>query len=167
MRLDRIDLKMLEILQSEGRISKQSLALRVGLSASPCLARLHKLEEAGLIRGYHAEVDLGALCRMNKIFAVVTLKRHTHVDFSRFEREIVKYPEVVECYAVGGGYDYVVKCVSRDIDHYQAFIDQLLEDDIGIGTYFTYVVTKTIKRDGHIPISYLVDSEEVDSRVPA
>lgn len=167
MRLDRIDLKILEILQYEGRISKQTLAIRVGLSASPCLARMHKLEEAGLIRGYRADVDLGALCRMSKIFAVVTLKRHTHNDFSRFERELVKYPEVVECYAVGGGYDYIVKCVARDIDHYQTFIEQLLEADIGIGTYFTYIVTKTIKRDGHIPISYLVDDEELERRVPA
>jgi Lrp/AsnC family transcriptional regulator, regulator of ectoine-degradation genes len=160
MKLDRLDIKILETLQRDGRITKLNLATQIGLSASPCLERMKKLEDAGYIRGYGAQVSIEKLCRVSFVFAEMTLKSHTAKDFVRFERRIVGWPEVLECHAVGGGFDYIVKFVVRDIQHYQQVIDQLLEADIGIGTYFTYIVTKRIKTDGTVPISRLLAASE-------
>lgn len=159
MRLDRLDIKILETLQKEGRITKVKLAERVGLSASPCLERLKKLENVGYIRRYGADISIEKLCSVSFVFAEMTLKSHTAQDFTRFEREIVKYPEVVDCYAVGGGIDYIVKFVTRSIQHYQEIIDVLLEENIGIERYFTYIVTKRIKTGGPLPITRLLAGE--------
>ena len=160
MKLDRLDIKILETLQRDGRITKLDLAKQIGLSASPCLERMKKLEHAGYIRGYGAQVSIERLCRVSFVFAEMTLKSHTAKDFVRFERQIGNWPEVLECHAVGGGFDYIVKFVVRDIEHYQQVIDQMLEADIGIGTYFTYIVTKRIKTAGTVPIRRLLAANE-------
>jgi Lrp/AsnC family transcriptional regulator, regulator of ectoine-degradation genes len=146
LKLDAIDLKILAALQREGRITKIKLAQEVGLSISPCLERMRRLERAGFVRGYRAELDLAKLLSASTIYVEVTLKGHTAADFERFERAIAAAAEVVECDAIGGGIDYLMKVVATDIDHYQQIIERLLNADIGIGKYFTYIVTKKIKR---------------------
>jgi Lrp/AsnC family transcriptional regulator, regulator of ectoine-degradation genes len=145
MKLDRYDLAILRILARDGRITKSRLAEEVNLSISPAWERVRRLEEQGVIRGYRAEIDWLNAFKGSRIVVEVTLARHTAHEMRRFEERIEAEPEVVQCLATGGGVDYVLQVVSRDIDHYQRFIDALLMDELGIERYFTYIVTKVVK----------------------
>ncbi|HMB76193.1 MAG TPA: Lrp/AsnC family transcriptional regulator, partial [Kiloniellaceae bacterium] len=151
-RLDAIDLKILGTLQREGRITKQALAERVNLSPTPCWARLKRLEKAGFIKGYHAEIDLLKLTAATTVLVEIVLKQHRLEDFEIFERAMRQVPEIVECLATGGGIDYLLKIVAPDIDGYQRLIDSLLGADIGIERYFTYVVTRSVKTAAQPPV---------------
>ncbi len=146
MKLDATDVRILATLQRDGRITKLKLAEAVGLSPSPCWERMRRLQEAGYIRGFHADVDVAKVVRTTTVFVEVTLHSHGGDDFQRFERAVQDVPEIVECHAIGGGADYVMKIVTTDIERYQALIDELLAARIGIGRYFTYIVTKPVKR---------------------
>lgn len=157
MKLDPIDLNILCALQADGRITKLKLAEAVNLSASACFERMRRLEKAGLITGYHADVDLTKLLRTSFVFVEVTLTTHRAVDFQRFEAHIQTVPEVLECYAIGGGVDYILKMIATDIAHYQEEVDALLEADIGIDRYFTYIVTKPVKRSLEYPVRDLLE----------
>lgn len=160
MKLDNYDLKILLTLQREGRMTKLKLAETISLSPSACWERLLRLEQNGVIRGYHAEVDLDRLVKSVTVLVELTLKHHRAYDFTRFERVIREQAEILECFATGGGVDYVLKIVTRDIESYQRLIDQLLLADIGIDRYFTYVVTKQVKRSNGFPIECLLDTTE-------
>lgn len=145
IKLDRYDVAILGILARDGRITKSRLAEEVNLSISPAWERVRKLEESGVIRGYRAELDWTGVLTASRIVVEVTLGRHTAHDMRRFEERAQAAPEVVQCYATGGGVDYVLHVLARDIDHYQRFIDALLLDELGIERYFTYIVTKVVK----------------------
>jgi Lrp/AsnC family transcriptional regulator of ectoine degradation len=151
--LDDRDLRILSILQTEGRIAKTALAKRVNLSPTPCWERLKRLEDAGVIEGYGARVSLKALGPLSVIFMEAELTSHRAEDFARFETAVAATPEIVECWAVGGGIDYMLKFVCADIDAYQRLVDAMLSDDIGLRRYFTYVVTKPVKTAPCPPIS--------------
>jgi Lrp/AsnC family transcriptional regulator of ectoine degradation len=144
-KLDRYDLSILRVLARDGRITKSRLAEEVNLSISPVWERVRRLEEMGLIRGYRAEIDWVGAFKGSRIIVEITLGRHTAHDMRRFEERVAATPEVERCYATGGGVDYVMHVASRDIDHYQRFIDSLLTDELGIERYFTYIVTKVVK----------------------
>lgn len=145
IKLDSIDLKILGVVQRQGRITKLALAEQIGLSATPAWLRLRKLEKAGIIRGYHADLDLRLIAPLTSVLVEVTLGSHRQADFDRFERAVRDVPEIVACWAVGGGVDYILKIVARDIDAYQRLVDDLLSREIGIDRYFTYIVTRTVK----------------------
>ncbi len=151
-RLDAIDIKILATLQKEGRITKLALAERVNLSPTPCWERLKRLQNAGFIAGYRAEIALAKLGSATTVLVEVTLKQHRIEDFEVFERAVRQVPEIVECLATGGGIDYLLKIVSPDIDAYQRLIDELLTANIGIDRYFTYVVTRTVKSAAQAPV---------------
>ena len=151
-RLDAIDIKILATLQKEGRITKLALAERVNLSPTPCWERLKRLQNAGFIAGYRAEIALAKLGSATTVLVEVTLKQHRIEDFEVFERTVRQVPEIVECLATGGGIDYLLKIVSPDIDAYQRLIDELLTANIGIDRYFTYVVTRTVKSAAQAPV---------------
>ncbi len=151
--LDSVDLKILSTLQKEGRITKVALAEKVNLSPTPCWERLKRLEKAGIIRAYHAEIDLAKLGASTMVLVEVTLKQHRFEDFQVFERAMRRIDEVVECLATGGGIDYVLKVVTKDIDSYQRLMDELLTAEIGIDRYFTYVVTRSVKASLQAPVS--------------
>ena len=152
-RLDAIDLKILATLQAEGRITKAALAEAVNLSPTPCWERLKRLERSGLIRSYHAEIDLEKLGAAATILVEIVLKQHRYEEFQRFETAIRNVEEIVECYATGGGIDYLLKVIAPDIDAYQRLIDRLLLAEIGIDRYFTYIVTRTIKASFQPPVT--------------
>jgi Lrp/AsnC family transcriptional regulator of ectoine degradation len=154
--LDAVDLRILGVVQREGRITKLALAERVGLSPTPCWTRLRRLEKAGIITGYHARVAIRTLAPVATVLMQVTLGAHRQADFDRFERAISEIPQIVACWSVGGGVDYFLKVMTRDIDAYQRLVDSLLGREIGIDRYFTYIVTKTVKDDVVLPISELV-----------
>ena len=156
LRLDAIDLKILDAVQRDGRITKLALAEKVGLSPTPCWLRLRKLEKAGVISGYHARLEPRAIAPITSVLMEVTLGSHRQADFDRFERAVRELPEVVACWSVGGGVDYVLKVVTRDIDAYQRLVDDLLQREIGIDRYFTYIVTRTVKDGSALPLADLV-----------
>ncbi|MCV3210763.1 Lrp/AsnC family transcriptional regulator [Mesorhizobium sp. YC-39] len=158
-RLDPIDLRILDAIQRDGRITKLALAQKVGLSPTPCWMRLRKLEKAGIICGYHAKVAIRALAPIATVLMEVTLASHRQTDFERFERAIRDIPEIVACWSVGGGVDYVLKVMARDIDAYQRLVDGLLEREIGIDRYFTYIVTKTVKEEIVLPVADLLPEQ--------
>ena len=156
MKLDAVDLRILDAIQRDGRITKLALAEKVGLSPTPCWMRLQKLEKAGIISGYHAHLNLRKIAPVATVLMEVTLANHRQADFDRFERAITGLDEVVACWSVGGGVDYVLKVMTPDIDTYQRFVDGLLDREIGIARYFTYIVTKTIKEDMTQPLDGLL-----------
>ena len=157
MRLDQRDIAILRVLAAEGRISKTDLADRVGLSATPCWERLRRLEKAGLIEGYRAEIALRKLGPHVTVFVAAELADHTADRFRAFEEAMGRYDEVVACWALGGGFDYLLQIVTRDIDAYQRLIDAMLDARIGLARYFTYIVTKPVKGPAPPPFEALFD----------
>lgn len=158
MKLDAYDVKILAALQRDGRMTKLKLAREINLSPSPCWERLRRLEAAGMIRGYHAEVDIDQLGPSFMAVVEVMLKSHRTDDFKRFEQTIDVTPEIVECYAIGGGFDYLLRVVAADIQQYQRLIDRLLDADIGIDRYYTYAVTDIVKPFSGYPLLRLLGS---------
>ncbi|TVM35904.1 Lrp/AsnC family transcriptional regulator [Oceanidesulfovibrio marinus] len=156
-KLDEYDLKILRVLQQDGRITKLKLAEAVNLSPSPTWERLRKLEEAGIITGYSARLDVRKIAPITTVMVEVVLKRHQREDFEHFESAIQKMPEVVECMATGGGLDYMMRVVTTDVDSYQRFMDRLLESDIGIDRYFSYIVTKPVKKSAGPSLDALLE----------
>lgn len=160
IKLDKRDIQMLSILQREGRISKKTLAERVNLSPTPCWERLKRLEKAGIIEGYSAQISPVVFGPLTTVFMQAELKSHQAQDFDRFERAIQSRDEVLECWAVGGGIDYLVKVATVTIDDYQRFVDSILKEDIGLKRYYTYVVTKHVKSMAIPPLSALLDKHD-------
>ena len=154
-KLDRIDLRILSQLQKRGRITNVELADAVGLSPSPCLIRVKRLEKAGYIVGYGAQIQLEKLGDVQVGFTEVTLADHRREDFIKFEKAIREVDEVVECHLASGGYDYLLKFVARSVSHYQSIVEGLLERDIGIEKYFSYVIIKTSFIKTHYPLESL------------
>lgn len=159
--LDDRDIKILAILSAEGRIAKAELARRVNLSAAPCWERLNRLESAGLIRRYRAEIALARLAPHVSVFLMVELDNHRAETFQIFERAMGRYEEIVGCWALGGGFDYLVSVVTSSIDSYQRLIDGLLEANIGLKRYFTYIVTKEVK-SAPPPLEALLSARQTD-----
>ncbi|RWN26597.1 MAG: Lrp/AsnC family transcriptional regulator [Mesorhizobium sp.] len=157
-KLDPIDLKILDAIQRDGRITKLALAEQVGLSPTPCWMRLRKLEKAGIVSGYHARIAMRVVAPVATVLMEVTLANHRQADFDRFERVIRDIPEIVACWSVGGGVDYVLKVMARDIDAYQRLVDGLLDREIGIDRYFTYIVIKTVKDEVALPLAELLSA---------
>ncbi|MBU0583215.1 MAG: Lrp/AsnC family transcriptional regulator [Alphaproteobacteria bacterium] len=156
IKLDPTDLRILDAVQRDGRITKLRLAEEVGLSPTPCWVRLRRLEKAGVVSGYHASIDMRTVAPVAVVLMEVTLRSHRQADFDRFERAVRDCEEIITCWSVGGGVDYLLKVMARDIDAYQRLVDGLLEREIGIDRYFTYIVTKTVKDEAAVPIANLL-----------
>ena len=155
-KLDAIDLKILDAIQRDGRVTKLALAEKVGLSATPAWMRLRKLEKAGIVSGYHARIAVRRVAPVASVMMEVTLANHRQSDFDRFERAVATTPEIVACWSVGGGVDYILKIMAADIDAYQRLVDSLLDRELGIDRYFTYIVTKTVKEETVLPLETLL-----------
>jgi DNA-binding Lrp family transcriptional regulator len=155
MKLDRIDVKILYELQKNGRITNVELADLVSLSPSPCLMRVKKLQEAGFITGYSAQINVAKLGQTFTVFTEVTLKNHRQIDFARFLAVAQKEDSVMECHLVSGGYDYLIKFVTSGITEYQETMERLIDMEIGIDKYFSFVVLKTPIAKTHMPLTSL------------
>ena len=155
LKVDRLDLRILAQLQKNGRMTNVDLADAVGLSPSPCLIRVKRLEQAGYISGYSAQLWLDKLGDTLTVFTEVTLTDHHREDFTRFETAIRGVDEVLECHLVSGGYDYLLRFITRGVNHYQEIIESLLERNIGIEKYFSYIVIKSPFIKTHCPIERL------------
>lgn len=156
IKLDAVDLRILAAIQRHGRITKLALAEAAGLSPTPCWTRLDRLERAGIVAGYHARIAVRLVAPVTYVLVEVTLGGHRQADFERFESAVRDIPEILACWSVGGGIDYVLKIVARDVDAYQRLIDGLLLREIGIDRYYTYIVTRTVKEETALPLDRLI-----------
>lgn len=157
LKLDDRDLKILSILQREGRIPKATLAERVNLTPTPCWERLKRLEDAGIIESYGARISLRAFGPLTVVFVQIELESHQAEDFSRFEAAVGNIDRIVECWAIGGGMDYMLKVITRDLEDYQKLIEDLLAARIGVRRYYSYVVTARVK-DTPPPVAVIADA---------
>lgn len=123
--LDAIDRRILAELQANGRITNVDLAAHAGISAPPCLRRVRRLEEAGVIRGYHAELDPQKLGWPITFFAIVGLDSQKETVLSAFERRVAEWPEVRECHMIRGGGDFLLRLVARDTTHENQLTERL------------------------------------------
>ncbi len=158
-KLDRIDINILSRLQEQGNITNVALAEAVGLSPSPCLQRVKRLEKAGYVEGYRAVVNLRKLAEHVVVFTEITLSDHRRKDFTKFEVEIRKHPNVMECHLLSGGYDYLVKFVARGVSQYQEIMEELLERNLGIDKYFSYIAIKPVVSRHAAPVRDLVERD--------
>lgn len=156
IRLDRLDLKILATLQTAGRISNLELADTVGLSATPCMQRVRRMESAGYISGYAARLEIDRICSNIVVFTEITLRNHQREDFLKFERGIQEIPQLLNCFLVTGGYDYLAQFIAQDIHDYQTTVEGLLDRDLGVDKYFSYVTIKQVKRSVGYPLTDLV-----------
>tara|TARA_B110000503_G_scaffold95236_1_gene143403 strand:- start:719 stop:1204 length:486 start_codon:yes stop_codon:yes gene_type:complete len=160
IKLDTRDIAILRALSQDGRISKAALAQKVGLSPTPCWNRMKRLEELGLIERFEARINLKKLGPHVTVFVSVELADHTAASFRRFEEAMQRYDDVMGCWSLGGGFDYLLQIVAKDIDSYQRLIDDMLEARIGLARYFTYVVTKAVKLSAVPPFAALLGGWE-------
>ncbi|WP_085909471.1 Lrp/AsnC family transcriptional regulator [Kiloniella majae] len=143
--LDTADIRILAAVQQNGQLSKSRLAEIVNLSPTPCWVRLGRLKKAGLIRGYSANIALDYVVNLSKVIVTISLANHRKQDFERFETYINGEDDVIECIATGGGTDYVMKIVSKDLSSFQEMMDAMLSAELGIDRYMTYIVTREVK----------------------
>jgi Lrp/AsnC family transcriptional regulator, regulator of ectoine-degradation genes len=158
IQLDRIDIKILAALQVDGRVTNLKLAELVGLSATPCLQRVRRLEGAGYIRSYEAVVDMARLTPHFLAFIQVKVASQRFEDMKRFERYIRSSPLILECYRIGSEFDYLLKSVARDVCQHQELIDELLSDEIGVLHVASFIALSNIKQTRSIPLGLLEPS---------
>jgi Lrp/AsnC family transcriptional regulator of ectoine degradation len=143
--LDAADIRILSAVQKHGALSKSKLADIVNLSATPCWARFTKLKNAGLIKSYGAEITLDRITDYTKVIVTLSLNKHRKTDFDRFEAFVGASVDITECVATGGGTDYVMTVMSPSLTAFQALMNDMLEGDLAIDRYMTYIVTREIK----------------------
>ena len=142
--MDEIDRRILNVLHDHGRVSNADLAAAVGLSPSPCLRRVRRLEAAGVIRGYRAVIDPAAIGRGLRVIVGVRLARHALKDVQAFEKAVVALPGVVETHHVTGNFDYLVHVEVADLGAYEEFHAKRLAGLPGVSIVNSYVVMKTM-----------------------
>ena len=157
-RIDATDIAILSELQKNGKIKNVDLAEKIALSPSPCLQRVKRLEKIGLIQGYGVKVAINKICDTIQVLTQFTIKNDTLEDRHLFQEAIVKYPEVMDCYLGSGGFDYQVRFICKNIEHYQTIIQAILDSEMKISKYHSYVVMKEIISRREYPISSLLES---------
>jgi len=154
-RLDPIDRKILSELQADGRMTNVELAKRVGISAPPCLRRVRALEEAGLIAGYHAEVNVRELGFEVQVFAMVGLESQAEAELSTFEEQCRSWSLVRECHMLNGEVDFILKCVSPDLSTFQSFLTSELLTTPNVASVKTSLVIRGAKDEPGVPFDVL------------
>lgn len=145
IKLDNTDLKILSLLQAKGRITNVELASRVGISAPPCLRRVRALERAGLIQGYHADLDTRALGYEVTVFAMVGLHSQAEADLQAFESLVASWPMVRECHMLNGEIDFILKIVASDLSTFQTFLTENLTAAPNVDSVKTSLTIRTSK----------------------
>lgn len=144
--LDATDIRILSAVQRHGQLSKTKLAEIANISATPCWARLDRLKAAGFVRGYHADIALERICDFTQVIVTVSLTHHRRTDFDRFEAFVRSQDEITECIATGGGMDYVMKAITPNLTAFQAVMQAMLDADLGVDRYMTYMATRSVKQ---------------------
>lgn len=154
-KLDPIDRMILAELQADGRMTNVELAKRVGISAPPCLRRVRTLEEAGYIRGYHADVEARKLGFEVQVFAMVGLVSQAEVDLSAFEERCRSWSLVRECHMLNGEVDFLLKCVAPDLSTFQTFLTEELTAAENVASVKTSLVIRDAKTEPGVPFDVL------------
>lgn len=149
---DSIDRQILSALQDDGRITNVELAARVGLTAPPCLRRVRALEEAGVIHGYHAELDAAAIGYAITVFAMVSLKSQAEPDLRAFEAHVAKIDAVRECHMLNGEIDFILKVVARDLQEFQTLLTTQLTTAPHVEHVKTSLTIRSSKSEPGVPV---------------
>ncbi|NMF97406.1 winged helix-turn-helix transcriptional regulator [Aromatoleum toluolicum] len=150
--MDRIDLKILAELQKDARLSFVELARRVGLSKTPCAERVRKLEEGGVIRGYHADLDPVAMDRAHVVIVQVLLNGTTAHELKLFNEAVQRIPEIQTCQMIAGDFDYLLTVRTRDIQTYRSVLGEKISELPCVKQTHTYVVMEVVKDEKTIEI---------------
>jgi DNA-binding Lrp family transcriptional regulator len=165
IKLDKIDRRILRDLQADGRMTNVALAQRAGISAPPCLRRVRALEEAGYIRGYHADINAEALGFGVTVFAGVGLSSQAEPDLKAFETLAATWPEVREVHMLAGETDFLLKIVAADWDSYQRFLTTRLTAAPNVAHVRSSLAIRTSKYDPGVPID--VDAAPASDTEPS
>ena len=163
IRLDRIDRRILQCLQEDGRMTNVELARRVGITAPPCLRRVRALEEAGLIRGYHAALAPEALGFPVTVFAQVGLASQAESDLMAFEERVRSWSEVREAHMLAGETDFLLKIVATDWDSYQRFLSTKLTSAPNVAHVKSAMTLRVSKAEPGVPLAEEAGVEEEDA----
>jgi Lrp/AsnC family transcriptional regulator of ectoine degradation len=159
-KLNCTDLRILNTLQNNAKITNQDLADRVALAPSSCLQRVRRLEKEGMIKRYLAIVNQAKICRSISCIATVTMKHHAQKDFDKFESIVRDMPEVIECYTVSGGFDFILKVICTSMEQYLKINNDLLNSASNIDQISTHVVMNENKPFTGFPLDMLVEKPE-------
>jgi len=151
-KIDRIDRNILTILQQEGRISYTELADRVGLSTTPCMERVKRLERDGFITGYHASVNPQMLNYNLLVFVEIALSYQSPDAFERFNRAVSTLPYILECHLVSGDADYLLKARLHDMSQYRELLGDMLLTLPGVKNSKSYIVMEEVKEQTQLPV---------------
>jgi len=154
-RLDPIDRHILAELQADGRMTNVELAKRVGISAPPCLRRVRTLEDAGYIKGYHANIDARELGFEVQVFAMVRLQSQAEADLATFENRCRAWSLVRECHMLNGEIDFILKCVAPDLSSFQSFLTGDLLKAENVANVKTSLVIRCAKDLPGVPFEVL------------
>ena len=153
MTLDRIDRDILGLLQVDGRMTNVDLAERVGLTAPPCLRRVRALEQEGVIRGYHADLDPARLGFPITVFAMVSLRSQAEHDLAAFETHVAAIPEVRECHMLNGEIDFILKIVAADLEGFQRILTTQLTPAPNVASVKSSLTIRTAKALPGVPVT--------------
>jgi Lrp/AsnC family transcriptional regulator, leucine-responsive regulatory protein len=154
VKIDKTDLKILKIIQEDGRITNLQLSTQIGLSPAPTLERVRKLEKHGIVDSYHASVNADNMGLGIKAVIQVSLVRQLDNALQNFKRQIMEIDEVVECVQVTGAFDYQLSVIVKDIPAFDVLIAERLSKVEEIGQMQTYVVLSTVKKSNVLPLNY-------------
>lgn len=146
LKLDSIDLRILKILQDDGRISNLELSQQIGLSPAPTLERVKKLEKAGIIKGYQAVLDLYRLGLGTETFMQISLAYNKQNAIDNFMEQIAKIDEIIECYQITGASDFILRILVKDVSAYEQLVREKLSNVTEITNMQTMVILSTIKK---------------------
>jgi Lrp/AsnC family transcriptional regulator, leucine-responsive regulatory protein len=155
--LDFIDLQLLTTLQNEGRIPVVELAKKVNLSATPCTLRMRRLEQEGVITGYHARINPVALHQALMVFVTVSLKATDEASLKAFNAAVKPVKQILECHMLGGGFDYLLKIRVRDMPEYREILGSIIGALPMIESTHSYFVMEQVKESPLLPIPRLRD----------
>ena len=155
--LDFIDLQLLTTLQNEGRIPVVELAKKVNLSATPCTLRMRRLEQEGVIVGYHARINPVALNQALMVFVTVSLKATDEASLKAFNAAVKPVKQILECHMLGGGFDYLLKIRVRDMPEYREILGSIIGALPMIESTHSYFVMEQVKESPLLPIPRLRD----------
>lgn len=150
--IDRLDLRILNVLQQDSRITNQTLAERVSLSPSACLRRVRELEARGLITGYRAQIAVDRIRSATIVLAQVSFKQHALEEFSEFDQRIKAMPEVVEAFRVSGAYDYMLRVIVSDVHEWKDIARMLLGGNYGVEKIVSHFLMDEVKPFSGYPL---------------
>lgn len=150
--LDKLDMRILKTLQNDGRISYIDLASKVGLSSTPCIERVKRLEKEGYIEGYHARLNPKLLGYKMLVFVEISLSYQSPDSFQKFSESVEKLPYILECHLVSGDSDYLIKARISGISEYRALLGDVLLTLPGVKNSKSYIVMEELKESLLLPL---------------